>query len=75
MRYDPVSEMWKQFSPPEESLSGQARFGPVIDVALLPAGGLWVAVRLCGPASCDTNGAYRVEENVWTPATERLDDP
>jgi hypothetical protein len=75
MRYDPVSEMWKQFSPPEESLSGQARSGPVIDVALLPAGGLWVAVRLCGPASCDTNGAYRVEENVWTPATERLDDP
>ena len=74
-RYDPVSEMWKQFSPPEESLSGQARFGPVIDIALEPSGGLWVAVRLCGPASCDTNAVYRVEEGVWRLAAEQLDYP
>ena len=71
--HDPVSGRWQQFSPPEELLSGQARFGPVIDIALVPAGGLWVAVRLCGPASCDTNAVYRVEEGVWTPVTEQLD--
>lgn len=74
-RYDPVSEMWKQLAPPEEVPFGQARFGPVLDIALLPSGGLWIAVRLCGPASCDTNAVYRVEEDSWRLVTEQLDYP
>jgi len=64
-RYDPSSEDWTQFAPPEEPPFGFLRFGSITTLALPPSGEAWVAFLLCGGASCDTEAFYRLRDGVW----------
>jgi hypothetical protein len=67
-RYDPASEDWAQFTPPEPPDPpplGQWRYASS-DIALDPSNDPWVSFLICGAASCDTMVLYHVHEGVWT---------
>jgi hypothetical protein len=68
-RYDPASEDWAQFTPPEPPDPpplGQWRYAAVPDIVPDPSGDLWMTFLMCGAASCDTLVLYHVHEGVWT---------
>jgi hypothetical protein len=68
-RYDPASEDWARFKPPEPPDPpplGQWRYAAVSDIALGPSDDLWVSFLMCGAASCDTMVLYHVHEGAWT---------
>jgi len=67
-RYDPASEDWEQFTPPEPPDPpplGQWRYAASY-VAMDPSDDPWVSFLICGAASCDTMALYHVHERTWT---------
>jgi ligand-binding sensor domain-containing protein len=67
-RYDPATEDWAQFTPPEPPDPpplGQWRYA-ASDIALDPSDDPWVSFLICGAASCDTMALYHVHEGTWT---------
>jgi hypothetical protein len=65
-RYTPATDGWQQFPPPETP-EGWNRFGFVDSLSLAPDGDPWVAMVLCGGASCYGGVArYHIHDGVWT---------
>jgi hypothetical protein len=64
-RYDPASDTWAEFTPPEPPTEW-GRFGWINHVALDPAGDPWVGIVICGGASCYGNIAlYHIHDGTW----------
>ncbi|PKN87461.1 MAG: hypothetical protein CVU46_04215 [Chloroflexi bacterium HGW-Chloroflexi-8] len=65
-RYEPASDQWQEFSPPESPVSDM-RFGFFDSLAIDSTDSLWATLVLCGGASCFGKSVlYRFKDNIWT---------
>jgi streptogramin lyase len=64
-RYDPASDTWEEFTPPESPIADM-RFGFVNSIAIDPDDSLWSILVLCGGASCFGNSVlYHLQDGTW----------
>ncbi len=70
-RYDPVTDVWDYFAPPEPPQD--YRFGLISDLTFDPAGQLWPLYDACGGASCgQLELRYRLEDGAWVLVREEI---
>ncbi len=64
-RYDPVSDTWEEFPPPESPIADM-RFGFVNSISVDPDDTVWSILVLCGGASCYGNSVlYHLQDETW----------
>jgi hypothetical protein len=63
--YDPASDTWEEFSPPESPIA-EMRFGFVNFIAVDPDDTVWTTLVLCGGASCfGSSVLYHLRDETW----------
>jgi streptogramin lyase len=63
-RYDPALKNWTSFELPEQA--GDTRIGWIQEIRFGPSGNPWLAVALCGGASCGTSYLrYQYQQDKW----------
>lgn len=68
-RYDPASNEWTHFAPPQPPEGYHLR--SISDIVLDPAGDPWSLFSVCSGASCEGGKArYRWQDGAWTPIGE-----
>jgi hypothetical protein len=70
MRYDPLTEGWLSFPPPESS-PNEPRYGYITDLGQDSSGEPWPVYMLCGGASCYVGTiAIHLQDQTWSPIIE-----
>ncbi len=74
-RYDPATDVWDWFAPPEPPPEYR-RFGFISDLVVDPYGNPWPLYILCGGASCMGAGVrYQWQDGVWVQVREDIAFP
>ncbi|MCP4416658.1 MAG: hypothetical protein GY805_08545, partial [Chloroflexi bacterium] len=74
-RYDPATDVWDWFAPPEPPPEYR-RFGFISDLVVDPSGNPWPLYILCGGASCMGAGMrYQWQDGVWVQVREDIAFP
>ncbi len=69
-RYDPVSDLWKEFASPEPPVA-DTHVGFVNSLSVDANDTVWSILELCGGASCYVDSVlYHLQDEVWTQVGE-----